>query len=475
MVGRPNAIKSGGRGSPPCATALKRQLHNRKWHRSRLWSLELAGSSRDGSAMCTPARAGPSTSSRIHHPWMLLWTDTGEEYQHDYCAYVLAYDEEGPRSRAMCAVADEGWGCQPSPARDFAVSLHCRRGDAPVVRGVSRRTNRQGGKMSQPHVETIVPSRSGGRGSASEASCKRGGPPVARVSIALVQPGESPRSTEIDKEHVSLLAGIEGALPPILVHRSSMKIIDGRHRLLAALARGEADIDVVFFDGSAKDAFLRSVESNTRHGLPLSLADRRAAAGRIVTTHSHMSDRAIAKISGLGAKAVAAIRARADEAGRARESRVGQDGRARPLDHASGRLRAAQAIEENPAAPLREIARLAGVSPSTAGDVRRRIEAGEEPVSARQRPGGVPPDGPSTTTAEDGPGIAALDRMLRDPSLRMKEDGRFLLRLLHENAAAVWPELSGVVPPHWVHLVEALARRNAANWLEFARRLEGRK
>lgn len=146
MVGRPNAIKSGGRGSPPCATALKRQLHNRKWHRSRLWSLELAGSSRDGSAMCTPARAGPSTSSRIHHPWMLLWTDTGEEYQHDYCAYVLAYDEEGPRSRAMCAVADEGWGCQPSPARDFAVSLHCRRGDAPVVRGVSRRTNRQGGR-----------------------------------------------------------------------------------------------------------------------------------------------------------------------------------------------------------------------------------------------------------------------------------------------------------------------------------------
>ncbi|MGP4002856.1 hypothetical protein [Streptomyces sp. 8N706] len=79
-----------------------------------------------------------------------------------------------------------------------------------------------------------------------------------------------------------------------------MRVIDGMHRLLAAVVRGQETIDVEFFDGSAEDAFLRAVQGNLAHVLPLLLSDRRAAASRIIVSHPQMSDRAIARASALG-------------------------------------------------------------------------------------------------------------------------------------------------------------------------------
>jgi hypothetical protein len=67
-----------------------------------------------------------------------------------------------------------------------------------------------------------------------------------------------------------------------------------------------------------------------------------------------------------------------------------------------------------------------------------------------------------------------LEKLRRDPSLRLREDGRDLLRLLQQNALVGWPELGAVVPRHWEVLVSRLARENAARWLEFAQRLEER-
>jgi hypothetical protein len=67
------------------------------------------------------------------------------------------------------------------------------------------------------------------------------------------------------------------------------------------------------------------------HGLPLSLADRRAAVERIVTSHPALSDRAIARIAGVGADAVAAGRKRSTAAVAQLDGRVGRDGRVRPV------------------------------------------------------------------------------------------------------------------------------------------------
>ncbi|MFF1910565.1 ParB/RepB/Spo0J family partition protein [Streptomyces sp. NPDC058239] len=324
-------------------------------------------------------------------------------------------------------------------------------------------------------------------------------PGIIPVPIAALLPGESPRSEGPDQEHVARLAEIDGPLPAILVRRSDMRVIDGMHRLLAALIRGQETIDVEFFEGTTEEAFLRAVQANITHGLPLSQDDRRAAAGRIIASHPQMSDRAIARASGLGAKAVASIRRRSTDVVPQLNSRIGRDGRVRPLSSVEGRWRAAEVMAENPTASLREVARIAGISPATASDVRRRIQAGEPPAPVRSDTATVPapalPEFPEAEAADIDAMVPAqggrpraehgvrlpqpspamvLEKLLRDPSLRLKEEGRHLLRLLQQNASAEWNHLTAAVPPHCGALVGSLARQYAATWLEFAQHLDER-
>jgi hypothetical protein len=307
---------------------------------------------------------------------------------------------------------------------------------------------------------------------------------VVTVAISSLRPGESPRLEGEDKAHIARLAAMEAKLPPVLVDRRSMRVIDGMHRLLAASMSGRDTIDVRFFDGSPQDAFLHAVEANVTHGLPLSQADRRAAAKRIIESHPHLSDRAIAQLAGLSAKTVGVIRRRCSPAMQPK-SRVGKDGKVRPLSSLEGRRRAAEFLAEHPHASLREVARDAGVSPATVHDVRRRLERGEEPAPARLvASGGSERGGGCAASAGTRRAVRAvrkvpafvLDKLLRDPSLRHNEQGRRLLRWLQYNPAG--PEdRSGViaaVPPHCAALVAQLARQNAQGWLEFALELDAR-
>ncbi|MEU6221984.1 transcriptional regulator [Streptomyces sp. NPDC047022] len=299
------------------------------------------------------------------------------------------------------------------------------------------------------------------------------------IEISKLVPGESPRTGGRDEEHIARLAGLDVTLPPILVDRRTLRVIDGMHRLLAAVAKGQRTVEVQFFDGSAEDAFLKAVEANVAHGLPLSLADRRAAAVRIVASHPHLSDRAIARSTGLGAKAVATVRRQSTEASAQVGARVGRDGKLRPLNSAEGRRRAAELLAERPESSLREIARLAGISPATVSDVRRRLTKGESPLPATNdsSAGDVPPPRERTNVRQMRPmpsdPTAVLAKLVRDPSLRQKEDGRQLLRLLQQNAIGTeeWSELTAVVPAHCGSLVVDLARQCAETWLEFAQEL----
>lgn len=152
---------------------------------------------------------------------------------------------------------------------------------------------------------------------------------VERVSIASLVTADSPRLAGEDMEHGRMLAQSEEVLPPIIVHRPSMRVIDGMHRLHAATLRGRDVIEVKFFDGSVRDAFVLAVKSNMQHGLPLTLSDRTAAALRIVKTHPEWSDRAVAAATGLAAKTVAAIRRRS-ATGKFPSCTPGSGGTARP-------------------------------------------------------------------------------------------------------------------------------------------------
>ncbi|MDO0930224.1 hypothetical protein QQY66_00255 [Streptomyces sp. DG2A-72] len=184
------------------------------------------------------------------------------------------------------------------------------------------------------------------------------------MPVALLRPADSPRTAGLDREHVARLAETVVPMPPILVRRD-MHVVDGMHRLSAAMLRGQATIEVEYFEGSPDDAFLRAVELNVVHGLPLSLADRQAAAKRIMISHPQLSDRAIARTAGLGNKAVAALWCTLSGSLPEVKARLGRDGRLRPVCAAEGRRRAAEVIASNPQASLREVARIAGVAPGT--------------------------------------------------------------------------------------------------------------
>lgn len=319
---------------------------------------------------------------------------------------------------------------------------------------------------------------------------------VMAVPVLALRPADSPRLNGEDRAHIARLAETETALPPILVDWRTMRVIDGMHRLMAASLQGRETIDVMFFDGSEADIFLRAVEENVAHGLPLSQADRRAAAERIVTSHSYMSDRAIGHSVGLAAKTVAVIRRSSSEGSPQSNARVGRDGRVRPLDSGAGRRRAAEVMTQQPEASLRDVARASGISPATVLDVRKRLERGESPVpekatanAAAKCAGG---NGAEDVTAGNGitaqtvrlgsraavppDPAAAVVKLLRDPSLRNNERGKGMLRLLHVNAvgAEQLPEVADALPPHCVAIVVQLARQYAKMWHDFAQELDGR-
>ncbi|MFD1047646.1 ParB/RepB/Spo0J family partition protein, partial [Kibdelosporangium lantanae] len=102
------------------------------------------------------------------------------------------------------------------------------------------------------------------------------------VPIDSLLPANSPRLAGESIEHAQVLAASAADLPPIVVQRGTMRVIDGMHRLRAARMRGQNEILVRFYDGDDDEAFIVAVRTNVTHGLPLSQADRTAAAARII-------------------------------------------------------------------------------------------------------------------------------------------------------------------------------------------------
>ncbi|TLS43851.1 chromosome partitioning protein ParB [Streptomyces montanus] len=315
-------------------------------------------------------------------------------------------------------------------------------------------------------------------------------------SFPLRAGGENP-------EHVQLLAQTDGEVDPLLVHRPTMRVIDGTHRLRALVSQGRTDVAVRFFDGSEADAFVLAVQLNTRHGLPLTLAERKAAAQRILGSHSHWSDRAIAERTGLNAKTVGRIRRLSEDPGTHSDSRMGLDGKVRPVSTVEGRRSAALLLTAHPDISLRELSRRTGLALGTVKDVRERLARGQDPIPdrlrnaarrsavpaapepARTRPETPPADtvanarvqslrvtpGPERSRTDSSDATATVVRKLvKDPSLRATEPGRQLLRLLlaTELEPTRLSEIAETVPTHSIPLIRTVALQRAEEWRRLA-------
>lgn len=311
---------------------------------------------------------------------------------------------------------------------------------------------------------------------------------LTRLPLTDILQPDSPRLSGLNDEHARLLANSDAALPPILVNRCTMRVVDGAHRLLAAKLRGQESIDVDFCDCDNDEAFVLAVEKNATHGLPLSRAERSAATERILGAYPEWSDRAIAAVVGLSHKTVGSIRRRFSKDSEPVTHRRGRDGRLRPVNGAAARARVSSLLADRQGASLREIAREAGVSPDTVRNVRddsRRAETltAHEPRSV-PGPDHERHEAPKRTSAcvriqASGPtDRSVLVRSLRsDPSLRFSESGRVLLRLLDLYALDPddWARISGDLPAHRASDIAQLARECGRIWQNFAAAVEQRQ
>ncbi len=314
------------------------------------------------------------------------------------------------------------------------------------------------------------------------------GSDVEWISVATLVLSHSPRSAGENVEHIRVLAESETELPPIVVQRGTNRVIDGMHRVRAAQLRGEQLIRARLFEGDDASAFVLAVRLNVRHGLPLSLADRKSAAGRILREQADWSNRAIASAVGLSPKTIAALREVVGRPGG--QARIGRDGRVRPVSTAAGRERAKEMLLRDPASSLRAVSAVAGVSAGTVRDVRDRLY--QERDRIRQETGAVIPGprrAPSTRSADVprartalGPDTLdrsnALLRSLRsDPSLRFNQSGRLLLSILA--VAAIDPQAQDSLvldlPDHCIDFVAELAEASVQAWQDLATILSRRR
>jgi ParB-like nuclease domain len=146
-----------------------------------------------------------------------------------------------------------------------------------------------------------------------------------------VDPSLQPRVTGLDPEHVRTLESAAETWPPLVVVRQGGKLVlvDGFHRLAAAQNLGLADVPVEEVALPAdSDLHALAFSLNARHGRPLSLADRRTFAERLLRQHPDWADREIGRRCGLSSNTVGGLREHLESAAQIEQptARVGAGG-----------------------------------------------------------------------------------------------------------------------------------------------------
>jgi ParB-like chromosome segregation protein Spo0J len=297
----------------------------------------------------------------------------------------------------------------------------------------------------------------------------KGGDGTAEVDVATLKSGILIRFAGEDVEHAKSLAFRLDDCPPILVERKTATVIDGAHRVLAAKLLGRETIYARYFTGTHEEAFVEAVKANVSHGKPLTLAEREAAAKKLLEMHSDWSNRLVAGVCGLSDKTVGRLRKSSAEIPQT-SARVGRDGRHRPVDTRLLRNEIATALRAEPDAKPDDVARSLSTSASTVRDVRKRLRRGDDPVQ------------PARTATRRQIPLPSSDH--ENTPVDWSND-KAILSLPDGSGFAEWLTQTKIEPSHWAaHLSEipvgrvpqliAEAKTRSAEWTEFAAALEKR-
>ena len=145
------------------------------------------------------------------------------------------------------------------------------------------------------------------------------------------RPSDWPRLAT-DEDRVAYFREIFDELPPIVVEAETNRLIDGWHRLEAALALGRGMIAAEAVAAPPHGILAASLGYAARAAKPLTRTERRRAIELLLQEEPGRSDRWLASIAGASAATVAAVRAELEVRGRlaAADQRLGRDGRERP-------------------------------------------------------------------------------------------------------------------------------------------------
>ena len=282
---------------------------------------------------------------------------------------------------------------------------------------------------------------------------------VHTVDMADIVVGYSPRRDRLDDNHVCALLEVIDQLPPIVIDKETMLVIDGIHRLEAYRRASRTVIPAILFSGDETEALACAIRANVGHGKPLTLGERQAAAGTLLTRCPERSDRWIAQVCALSHSTVGAIRKAV--AVKAVPARVGRDGRSRAV---------------TPAA-------------TPDGNSQRK---GTRALNLHQDRLNTGPERESEVVSSSHPTQAATatrqpqGQLLNDRARVVKAPGRNVALLRSEPGAASWFERTSIsqedlgslvddVPLGQVPQIVDECRRRARLWDELAEALERRK
>jgi SRSO17 transposase len=245
------------------------------------------------------------------------------------------------------------------------------------------------------------------------------GPRICTIPIGLLKrTGKTAPPAGENRDYVVALARSAVKLPPLFVHRRTMRIIEGAHRLQAAELRGDDAVEVIFFDD--EPGF---VAPGGGPGGPPSFDDRAATATRLLSSHPDWPDRAVATVSGLAPRTVRALR----------KSPASGDGVLIPF-RPHPPVPAAQPPEvpaPRPSIPVHQVAKEFELEPHTVVEVLSRLRRGRQ----QDRPSGPLAPVPASAVPPDATSLV-LDRVCdelfatlsrRDQRLRARQSLEGLL------------------------------------------------
>jgi hypothetical protein len=293
---------------------------------------------------------------------------------------------------------------------------------------------------------------------------------AVKLPIGQVHPGPSPRVGRAKASHIEVLAELDGNWPPILINGDDFTIVDGYYRYLAARSLGHAYIYCHYFKGDPESAYVEAIRRNTKHGLPLTLEERKSAACRLIEGKPDWSDGRIAEICSLSPTTIGRIRnglTCPTVAPHALDKRVGRDNRSRPRDAVEARRKIAEAIDSQPDASLRKIASLVGCSPETVRSVRSSLTEGPD----------MSDDSPTTEllSSINRDRVVELREWSADSALGATDDGSTFAQWFERNSIDDdWRRHVLTIPVSRIYEVADEARRRAHHWGEFADAVEAR-